>query len=49
MALSCPREDSGWILGRIYSQKENKFQRHWNVLPREVVDLPSLEVLKERE
>lgn len=41
MALSCPREGSGWILGSISSQK---VVRYGNGLLREVVD--SLEVFK---
>ena len=41
-ASSCARGGSGWILGRISSQKE------WNMLFREAVESSSLEVLKQR-
>lgn len=35
---------SGWMLGRNYSPKE--YEKSWNELPREVVELLSLEVFK---
>ena len=42
MALSCTRGGSGWILGNICSLKECTV--HWHRMPREVVELPFLEV-----
>ena len=44
MASSCTRGDSGWILGKIYSQE--RVMRHWYRLPREGMESPSLEAVK---
>lgn len=45
IVLSCPSRGSGWVLGKISSQK---VMRYWNQLPRQVVDSSSLEVFKKR-
>ena len=45
MALSCVREGSGWILGKVSSQKEWQCIRR---LPRDVVESLPLEVFKKR-
>jgi len=45
MALSCVRGGSGWILGKLFLNNE---ERYWNRLPRVLVDSPSLEVFRTR-
>lgn len=44
MASSCIRRGSGWIPGKIFSQKA----RHWSRLPRDMVEFLSLEVFGAR-
>jgi len=45
MVLNWDRGGLGWILGRSFSHRE---LTHWNRLPKEVVDAPSLEAFKAR-
>jgi len=46
MASSCVRGGLDWVLGKIYFTEG--VVKHWTRLPRAVVKLPSLEVLKNR-
>ena len=44
MASGCTRRGSGWILRKIFFFR--RVVRHWNGLPMEVMETPSLEMFK---